>query len=186
MVFINEWLPNPVGPDPVGEFIELYNTGGVSISVRGWKIVNEKGKKFELGAHVIEGKGYVVLRRPELTFALRNTDENLSLYDSAGHLVDSARFLGSAPSGKSFSRVNYATEDITHFAFVDPTPGASNHILNTAIAAIPYPTGMPLNEQLGAGGFLALLFGVAALLTGFIIYIMERNEDLSELFFERY
>ncbi len=183
MVFINEWLPNPVGPDAPGEFIEFYNSGSMPASVQGWTIATEAKRRFALPPRIIAPKGYLVVKRPELKLALRNADGGLSLYDAKGRLVDAARFLGSAPEGKSFSRVNYVAGDIAHFAFVDPTPGGANRTINTAVASARYPAGVPLNLGAEAGPFSLFMAGTSLLLAGFILYIIERNEDLSELFF---
>ncbi len=183
VVFINEWLPNPSGVDAAGEFVELYNSGASSISTKGFVLATEKGKKFPLPSRTITANGYAVFKKPDLAITLRNTDGGLSLYNANGRLIDAAHFLGSAPEGKSFSRVNYSAEDIVHFGFVDPTPGAENKTINTTIASVHYPTGSALNHRLAGTEFVSLVFGTALLLTGLILYIIEKNEDLSKLIF---
>jgi hypothetical protein len=185
VVFINEWLPNPTGPDVAREFIELYNDGAQPVGLGGWAIKTENGKKFSLSGRGIVARGYLVLKRSETKLSLRNESGGISLYDAKGVLVDQARFLGSAPEGKSFSRVDYGAEKIEHFTFVDPTPGVANKTVNTAIAVQEYPRGVPLNRRLESSEFLAIMVGTAAVLAGLIIYVLKANEDLSELFFGR-
>jgi lamin tail-like protein len=185
MVFINEWLPNPVGPDATAEFIELYNNGNRSVDLEGWKLETGKGKKFSLAGHVIVPGAYLVLDHAETKLSLANTDGALALYNASGILIDEASFAGAAPEGKSFSRINYAPTDIGHFAFVDPTPGALNKTINNEIAARKYPTNTPLNQNLDTSGFLAIMMGTAVVMSGLIIYVIKSHEALSKQFFGR-
>ena len=66
MLYINEWLPNPVGNDATGEFIELYNSGTTGVSLNGYslgdgatRIVQETGVDEDVG----------VEKRPHRSFA---------------------------------------------------------------------------------------------------------------------
>lgn len=183
MVFINEWLPNPVGVDAAGEFIELYNSGGAAVILNGWALKTENGKKFSLVGWSIPARRYLLLKRSVTKLSLRNSDGGLALYSPNGALVDRANFLGSALEGKSFSRADYGTGPEQHFVFADPTPGALNKTVSAAIVVRNYPTGVPLNHRLESSGFFAIIMGVAALLTGLIVYVAKTHEDLSELFF---
>ena len=185
MIFISEWLPNPVGPDAAGEFVELYNNGASAVGMHGWFLKNEGGKKFSFMSGSIPARGYLLLKRSVSRLSLRNTDGGLSLYNSAGQLVDHAEFQGSAPEGQSFSRVDYGIGPEQHFAFVAPTPGATNKSVSSAIVAHNYPTGTPLNAQFTSSGFFAIMMGTAALVAGLIIYVIKTHEDLSQLFFRR-
>ena len=47
MVFINEWLPNPIGADAKGEFIELCNNGTVPVDLGGMGIVQRMEKEIQ-------------------------------------------------------------------------------------------------------------------------------------------
>jgi hypothetical protein len=185
VIFINEWLPNPVGADAAGEFVELYNNGDTSVSLSGWVLKTENGKKFSLAGRSVAAHGYLVLKRSATKLALRNTDGGLSLYDPRGALVDGGNFLGSAPEGKSFSRADYGASPAQHFAFADPTPGAPNKAAPALVAKHAYPLNAPLSRQLESFGFFGIMMGTAILLLGLIIYVIKAHEELSELFFQR-
>lgn len=185
MIFINEWLPNPIGPDAAGEFVELYNSGNVAASLNGWVLKTENGKKFSLVGRSVPVRGYLLLKRSVTKLALRNTDGGLSLYGANGARADQANFLGTAPEGKSFSRVNYTAGAAQRFAFTDPTPGAVNKTVASVITVRHYPLNASLNHPLNSSGFLAIMMGTAALLLGLILYAIKTNEDLSELLFKR-
>jgi hypothetical protein len=185
VVFINEWLPNPVGVDAAGEFIELYNSGSGAVGLDGWVLATGKNKKFSLMGRSIPAYGYLVLKKSATKLALRNADGELSLYSPGGALVDSGDFLGSALTGKSFSRVDYGVGPAQHFAFVDPTPGAPNKATPIVIADHTYPVGVPLGHQLESFGFFGIMMGTAVLFVGLVVYVIKTNKDLSELFFRR-
>ena len=183
MVYINEWLPNPTGLDTGGEWIELFNSEKNVVSLDGWKITSGDSK-FSLSGKSIRAQGYLVLPRSETKLVLKNTDGKIFLYDSQGQLVGSAGFLGSAPEGKSYSRIGYETGAAQNFIFSEPTPGAQNKTpLETGLIKNNYPFGQPLNPPLGSAEFLGLLLGTAVVLTGLVMFVLKRNEDLSKLFF---
>ncbi len=183
MIFINEWLPNPVGADAAGEWVELYNSGGAAVNIRGWSVRVERGKRFVIGNAGIPARGYLLLPRAVTKLSLRNTDGGVALYDAAGRLVDRGHFDGAAPEGRSFSRMDYATGAVQHFAFADPTPGAANNMAKNTIAVREYPTGVPLNPGFTIAEFSAIMMGTAVLLTALIIYVIKTNEGLQELVF---
>jgi hypothetical protein len=185
MVFINEWLPNPVGADAAGEWVEFWNGGGTAVDLNGWILKTENGKKFSLAGWRIPAHGYLVLNRTTTKLSLRNTDGGLTLYDALGALADHGNFDGSAPEGKSFSRVDYAMGPAQHFAFADPTPGVANAVAHNAVAVRNYPAHAPLNRGFTNFAFSAIMMGTAVLLTGLIIYVIKTNDSLSEPFFQR-
>ena len=189
MVYINEWLPNPQGLDTANEWVELWNGGPEAVNLGGWILVTKGGAKAKLSGE-IGADEYLLLRRPATKLVLRNTDESLSLYDGAGRLADQSSFLGSAPEGKSFGRMNYNDHNhnndnrMQDFAWSEPTPGAANKIsLDASVVKNEYPLNQPLNRQLGGWEFFGLMVGAAAVLAGLVIFIIKKNEDLSKLFF---
>jgi len=182
MIYLNEWFPNPVGPDANGEFVELYNSGASAVGLNGWTLVTEGKKRFSLSGYAVPAHGYLVLRHAQTKLSLKNTAGGLAVYDAAGRLVDQGSFLGAAPDGESYSRVDYGAADTGHFAFVAPTPGAANKTIPNALAVQAHPFGAPLNRPLDAGGFLAIMMGTTVLVTGLIIYATHAHEDLSKLF----
>ncbi len=192
MIFINEWLPNPTGPDAKGEFIELYNNGSTLVNLSGWILQADK-KKFKL-SESIRANEYLVLSRSKTKLPLKNTDETLFLYDAAGHLVDQSAFEGSAPEGESFSRVSYNTcnsssicNAVQQFVWGRPTPGTKNSVVaEIGISDIRYPEDVPLNNYhlnwFSVFGF-TLLAGV--IFAAVLWYAMKHDEDISQLFFGR-
>ncbi len=183
MVFINEWLPNPVGADAAGEWIELWNGGGTAVDLDGWVLKTENGKKVSLTGQHVSARGYLVLKRTTTKLSLRNTDGGLTLYDARGALVDHGNFDGSAPEGKSFSRIDHTGGPAQHFAFANPTPSAANAVVRDVVAVRSYPAGAPLNRGFTNSAFSAIMMGTAVLLTGLIIYVIKANDSLSKLFF---
>lgn len=185
MVYINEWFPNPVGKDDPAEFIELFNRSSSSIHLDGWKLWTGKGKTFSLSGYSMGPGGYLVLKKAQTKFSLKNMDGALFLYGPVGEMADHAAFVGTAPEGQSFSRVDYGTADTEHFSFVDPTPGGPNKAINNQIAVRQYPFGVPLNLPLGAFQLVEFMIGVAVVMVGAWAYIIHSYEKLSKLIFER-
>lgn len=186
MVFINEWLPNPAGSDLKTEFVELYNDGASSISLDGYALRTEGNKKFLLSGRIISPHGYLLLGRSETKLTLKNSDGGLLLYGPGGDVFDHASFLGSAPEGKSFSRINYGIDASEHFVFSDPTPGAVNKVaFNNSVSVDPHPLGVPLRAaSLGGLEILEIAFGLAAALAALILYAIKKDKT-SQLFFPR-
>jgi hypothetical protein len=186
MIFINEWLPNPTGNDAKGEFVELFNNSNGSVNLSGWVLKNEAGKKFGLSG-ILGAQKYLVLPRSKTKLTLKNSDASLFLYNSAGELVDQSAYVGAAPEGESFSRINYGTDPSQHFAFEDPTPGAINKITaNTQIADNRYPINVPLNDlSLSVAVVIAMAVALGLALAGIMLYALKQDEDLQELFFGR-
>ncbi|MEK7117560.1 MAG: lamin tail domain-containing protein [Patescibacteria group bacterium] len=189
MIYINEWLPNPVGKDASGEFAEIFNSGKEAVNLSGWYLKATAKTKFVLSGEIRPG-GFLVFKKPELKISLGNTDGQLFLYNVTGKQVDYQQFLGSAPEGKSFSRTlqDFSEKNLggQAFFFSEPTPGVQNKFLEkTALMANNYQTGVPLNKNLGFGDFFGLLLGSSVVLTGLIFFVVKKHEDLSKLFFGR-
>ncbi len=184
MVYINEWLPNPTGSDATGEWVELFNGGSAPMNLGGWVLKTATGKTKLSGT--IGADQYLVFARADTKLVLKNADEKLFLYDAGGKLVDQSSFLGSAPDGKSFSRIGYGSSAGGQpFAWSDPSPGAANIIsLDTGIMKNNYPAGQ-LNKNLGAPEFFLLLFGSAIMIAAFVVFALQQHGNLSKLFFGR-
>lgn len=121
MVFINEFLPNPIGKDPTGEWIELFNNGSETVDLAGWKLKDASGKAFNFANLSIGSNEYLIFDYKTTKISLNNSDESLFLYDNNGSLVDRAEFSGSAGAGKSL--IQQGSQSV----FTDrPTPGKPN------------------------------------------------------------
>ena len=193
MIMINEWLPSPATGNIKDEFVELWNSSGTPVDMRGWSIKGEGKQRVALSG-VVPANGYLVLYRAQTKLVLRKTDGGIGLYDAGGKLADQSDFTGTAPKGMSFNRIpnpvsslRPAGEGATNFAWGEPTPGAPNHITaNTSITYTDNPMGVPINTgTLDIGGFIAILLGTAVLLTGIIMYSIKANENLSDIFCPR-
>ncbi len=202
MVYINEWMPNPTGADTVGspsqvlsgktwegEWVELFNSGQSAVSLNGWSLKSGAGKKVFLKNYTIGPGNYLVLKRTDTKLTLRNTNETLFLYDNTGRLIDQSGFLGSAPEGKSFSRISSveAPSGVQNFIFTESTPGQPNTIVREQnfLTNNVYPFGQPLNNSLGYFDVLAMAVSSALLFAFFITILLKRNDYLSKLFFSR-
>jgi hypothetical protein len=125
MIIINEFLPNPVGKDADGEWIELFNNDLKPINLGNWKIKDASGKTFIFKGQflnkTISSGEYLILNYKTTKISLNNDAETLFLYDSGGNLVDKAEFSGSVPEGKSFGR------SAGKFILTEkPTPASAN------------------------------------------------------------
>lgn len=197
MVFINEWLPNPNGADAKTEFIELFNNGNAPINLTGWTIHTTGKKIFSFRAQTIAANSYVVVFRTQTKLSLKNNSETVSLYDSAGHLIDQSSYLGAAPSGQSFSRIYYPGTGVNpgaapqSFTWGTPTPGVANNVdLHNNITVTTYPFGVPLNAGAHSGAvedfiFLGIVIAISAILAALVVYSLKSDENLSQLFFSR-
>lgn len=184
MVYLNEWFPNPAGDDAAGEFVELYNQGTTPASLDRYAIGTGAKRRFSLTGRTIPPEGFLTLRRADTKLTLKNTDGELFLYGPDGRVLDHAGFKGSAPEGKSFSRMDYGNaQEVGHFAFADPTPGAKNQVAGTLVSSVSYPVGVPLDPAPTISS--VMLFGVGAALAILLIsiYIISKNEDLSHCLF---
>ncbi len=200
MVYINEFFPNPVGPDAAGEFIELYNDSPMAVSLAGWRIgagtvsttvadqaiIPAKTKIFHLAGFAVPPHGYLVLRHKEDGISLKNTDGALLLYSPDGKVADKAAFHGAAPDGQSYSRMDGGAGFGRYFIFTDPTPGGPNVAFGGNVAVAHYPEGVPLGPSPAMSASTPAIFsaiGLGAFLATIITYVIKKNKNLSHLFF---
>ena len=119
-ISINEFEQNPLGSDSGNEWVEIYNMGN-PVNLSGWRISNSDGDNFSFPADTIYD--FYVLELPGL--ALKNLNENLSLYNQFGFFVDSSgeKFNDTANDNRTWSRFPDGTGD---FTFQDETKSFSN------------------------------------------------------------
>ena len=169
-ILINEFLPNPNGYDnahkPGGEWVELYNAGGTSVDVDGWKIYDESDSHYiiissantDTGSTLIAPLGFLVVYRDgDSDFALDNTGgDSVRLYDgpiSSSVLIDSYTYTSDAPTGKSYARIPDGSAN-----WVDPlpTPGEENSLIGADAVFGP-----AIPEE-GEDGYVAPVTGSSA------------------------
>lgn len=126
-VRLNEILPNPEG-DESGEFIELYNAGKQDVDLQFWSL-QDKSKAYTFSEKTIIKPGdYFVVKKKIFTFSINNSDEEISLLDPAGNIVDVMSFQ------KSKEGVSLGYDGTSWRACKKPTPGEDN-IFNNAPGA---------------------------------------------------
>lgn len=135
-VVLNEFMANPVGPEPAGEWIELYNKGGTGIDVNGWVLydaINTHSLPITAanvvgGSTVIGAGGFLVVNyQSPSTFSLNNSgSETVRLFDApiaTGTLIDSYTYNGTI-EGDTWARIPDGTGSFSDGH--DPTPGSAN------------------------------------------------------------
>ncbi len=132
-VLINEFLPNPLGDDKAGEWVELRNLTNQEISLCGWQLA--AGLKtisaFALDALEIPPKGFLILSRSLTKISLTNESGEVRLF--APVLGGSGRLLvHSVPYEKAKDGYSYARKDDGTFAWTETfTPSATNEFLTS-------------------------------------------------------
>jgi len=187
MVIINEFLPNPIGKDTDGEFIELFNDSQNEINLTGWQLKDASGKSFILKNQKPGPAEYLVFDYKTTKISLNNSDETLFLYDQKGVLVDKVGFAGSAPEGKSVIRKS------NKFVFTDkPTPAKANIFESAELAKSPTLQGnlnanvvanissneSPINNKISLGLNNLLIGFFLALILAFLSVIILRKINL--------
>ncbi|MBI4022006.1 MAG: lamin tail domain-containing protein [Candidatus Andersenbacteria bacterium] len=107
VLVINEFLPNPVGSDSTGEFIEIKNTGSDSVDVSGWRLDDEDGGStpFTIPDGVSVAAGAVrSWLRSDTKLALNNDGDTVRLLDPAGVVKSSFSYADTVPEGQSYNR----------------------------------------------------------------------------------
>lgn len=132
-VIISELLPNPIGPDAEGEFIELYNPNNHSINLKGWQMDDAEGgsRPYVIKDLVIPAYGFAVLGRKLTGLALNNDHDSVRLFNDRGQLVDSVDYNG-AKEGLAYA----LGVDLSWQWTSQPTPGAANVFTAVAGATI--------------------------------------------------
>ena len=137
-IVINEFLPNPVGDDAVGEFIELYNPGETDSNISGWQLDDQEGgsKPYTLPAGFSLAAGeYRVVYREDSGLALNNTGDSVRLLDPDEVVQAEVIYESSVPEGHSVNRNN----DGEYVQSTTVTPG----IKNVLTLPTPKPSSSP-------------------------------------------
>lgn len=128
---INEILPNPVGSDTGGEFIELRNLGHVSVDLAGWQLDDNDGGSapYTIPAGTTIGAGAIrVFLRSETKIALNNDGDSARLLDPSQGLRASVAYPSSLAEGVSYNLPPQATAATAtaYVASTTTTPGSTN------------------------------------------------------------
>ena len=145
VVVLNEFLPKPIGGAdavmPGGQWVELYNNGGVLANVGGWYLSDGAhnlaigGSNTNNGGTAIPVHSYlVVYRNGDLSFNI-NGAITLGLYNASDTLMDSVSYdSSSAPEGKSWARI---PDGGSNWVDPVPTPGQPNEITESELKLLP-------------------------------------------------
>lgn len=128
LIILNEFLPNPSGPDNEKEFIELKNFGDIDVNLARWRLEDSNRQKYYFSAsHTIAQKGFLVVWRKESKIALNNSKgETVKLFTPDHQLIDEVSYQDTADENFSYSRVS-ATSAVWQWSKVT-TPGVANVI----------------------------------------------------------
>lgn len=140
-VYINEFLPNPIGSDNDLEFIELHNRSDVGLDISDWKFQNASGQTFAISSSTTIGSGeYLVFYSAETGSLLANTgDRSIRLLDTDDTVIHEVNYSGSK-EGYSYNRTNDGLYEQGSLL----TPGAENDFLvSPTPTPIPEPTPTP-------------------------------------------
>lgn len=122
-VRFSELLPNPIGADTEGEFIELVNDATSAVSLDGWQLADAAGGSYTLETIAVSAGGYLTLPRSTSGLALDNTGaETLTLRRPDDSVADTVRYPAPAPEGQAYARGTGSRWAWT----LQPTPGAAN------------------------------------------------------------
>lgn len=90
MIRINEVFPNPLDEDD--EWIELFNFGQASISLKGWSIADKtKSYPFDT-SDTISPKGFFLVSRAKSGIAMNNTGEIITLSNTLKNTIDQVSY----------------------------------------------------------------------------------------------
>lgn len=122
LLILSEFLPNPVGADSEGEFVEIYNKSNQSVSLEGWKlddIIDTGSSPMTLSGSVPAGSWYVIAK-PDLSISLNNSGDGIDsvrLIDPNDTTQDEISYqLNEVKEGVSYSLVEgnwYWTSQVT-------------------------------------------------------------------------
>ena len=101
-IVINEFLPNPVGADAEGEFIELKNIGTDEVDLKGWQLDDGEGGSSAYiipDGTLIQGGEILVFLRSVTGLALNNGGDEVRLFSPDEQVRDEHRYSESVSEG---------------------------------------------------------------------------------------
>ncbi|HIA24466.1 MAG TPA: hypothetical protein EYN78_01450, partial [Candidatus Poseidoniales archaeon] len=125
-VLADAWPSNDNGSYPEGEWIEIENTGNVSMNLSGWSIKDLTGNKMNLNyTHVIDYNISHMIQPNERRIVATNGMNQYGVFNNAG---DSAFLIN--PNGEYVSAANYTGIGIPGHSFIAPTTGTGNWVMS--------------------------------------------------------
>ncbi len=117
---INEIMYSPISRDSDDEFIELYNRGGTSANLGGWRLTGGIGFTFPANVSV-PGGGYLVIARNAARLISRypNLNVNNTVGDYSGSLANSGERIALAMPDRSFATNNNVITTNINYVVMD-------------------------------------------------------------------
>jgi len=105
-ISIWEFLPDPIGSDQEGEWIELRNDGSLSVSLCGFSLDDSDGgtRPFSLDAFEIPGNGFLLLTKKQSKIALNNGGDSVRILKDGDVLQEV--LYEKAREGESFAQMS--------------------------------------------------------------------------------
>lgn len=138
-IFINEFLPNPLGADTESEFIEIKSEDTKTIHLLGWTLDDAVGGSspyYFTADDTIGSRKIIHLLRSKTKLALNNDTDSVRLIDPAGKVVSLVSYDQKIVEGQSYNRV----EDGSFVWSETLTPGGENTIyIQEKVSPTPKP-----------------------------------------------
>lgn len=109
-IIINEFLPNPKGPDFENEWIELKNIGEETVNLDSWKLSDATSRVYAIkvddyGTTTVLAQEYFLIKREVSGIALNNTGgDKVRLFWPNGDLLDEVNYADQSPEEMSYAR----------------------------------------------------------------------------------
>lgn len=138
-LIINEVLPDPLGADLLGEFIEIYNPGNTTIDLIGWSLSTSNQLPYIFGLQSLAPLNYLSLPRSISKLVLANDGATINLSAPASEKVCFKLKYTKASPGASYG---FNNDTLTWSKPREqwsrqPTPGGTNS--NLTINQAPNP-----------------------------------------------
>lgn len=91
-VMVEKVLPNPEGKDAENEKIILKNQTSTDVSLLGWTMADATGSKKQLPDILLSAGSDITLAASDLKLSLNNSDEELTLFDPSGTLINQVKW----------------------------------------------------------------------------------------------
>ncbi|MDO8601937.1 MAG: lamin tail domain-containing protein [bacterium] len=166
MIQIKEFLADPTGPDTGAEYISLFNNGDVSVSLAGWSLKDKSGKTFNLSGYSLESRQELKLFSSATKIILNNSDETVSLFNSAQELADELVLSGKAITGQATMKFDQLTFEVRAKLFDD-------------LAGSSLPRPQEVTAQVF--GFWFIISFILALVSMFVMRTLNQEKSLKNL-----
>jgi len=122
-IIVNELLPNP-NDEFDEEFIELKNTGNVTVNLEGWKLQDQSGRTFQIENTILGPNQFIVFENSESKIFLNNKNgESLMLIWPNNQVAQTVTYTADAKSGFSYA---YDSDSNEFIWTAQPTPNLEN------------------------------------------------------------